>query len=108
MKLTLSHKYNKNTSTCGRILTEYLLNAGRRPQTAEKARKSSHNQVEKKKKVRKELGWDLHPWEGALKEERFLHPGKSPHQWGVGRDRGEFQHLRGGCSSWFASARAEG
>lgn len=33
----------------------------------------------RQKKVRKELGWDLHPREGAVKEERFLHPGKSPH-----------------------------
>ena len=58
MKLTFCHKYIKNTSTCGMILTEYLLNAGRRPQTAEKAKKkTSHNWVgkKKKKKVRKEL-----------------------------------------------------
>ena len=24
-----------------------------------------------------ELGWDVHLWEGAVKEERFLHPGSS-------------------------------
>ena len=80
MKLTLSHKYSKNTSTSGVILTEYLLDAGRRPQTSEKARKSQRNWVrKKKKKERKELGQDLSPWEGGVKEERFLHQGKPPH-----------------------------
>lgn len=80
MKLTSSHKYIKYTSTCWTVLTEYLLNAGGRPQTSERTRKSphKHNRGEQKK-VRKELGWDLHPREGAVKEERFLHPGKSPH-----------------------------
>ena len=36
------HKYIKNTSTCGTTHTEYLLNAGRRPQTSQKARNSPH------------------------------------------------------------------
>ena len=35
-------KYIKNTSTCGTILTEHLLNAGRRPQTSQKTRNSPH------------------------------------------------------------------
>ena len=30
------HKYIKNTSTCGTTATEYLLNAGRRPQTSQR------------------------------------------------------------------------
>ena len=30
------HKYIKNTSTCGTIPTEHLLNTGRRPQTSPK------------------------------------------------------------------------
>ena len=34
------HKYNRNTSTCGTTPTEHLLNAGRRPQTSQKARNS--------------------------------------------------------------------
>ena len=34
------HKYIKNTSMCGTTPTEHLLNAGRRPQTSQKARKS--------------------------------------------------------------------
>ena len=33
-------------------------------------------------KKKEEAGQDLHPWEGAEKEERFLHPGKRPHLWG--------------------------
>ena len=32
--------------------------------------------------MRKESGQDLHPWDGAVKEERFLYPGKSCHRWG--------------------------
>ena len=40
MTFTSSHKYIKHISTCGTILTEYLLNARRRPQTPERARKS--------------------------------------------------------------------
>ena len=41
VELTSSHKYIKNTSTNGTILTEHLLNTGRRPQTPERTRKSS-------------------------------------------------------------------
>ena len=44
------HKYIKNTSTCGTTPTEHLLNAGRRPQTSQKARKSPHTWVGQKKK----------------------------------------------------------
>ena len=69
------------------ILTEYLLNAGRKPQTAERARKSPCNWVKKKKKkerekkkVIKESERVLHPWKGAVKEERFQYPGKPPHR----------------------------
>ena len=36
------HKYIRNTSTCGTSPTEHLLNAGRRPQTSQKARNSPH------------------------------------------------------------------
>ena len=63
MNLTLAHIYNKNTSTCGMILTEYLLNIGKRPQADEWARKSPCNWVgkKKKKKAKKESGRDLRP-----------------------------------------------
>ena len=46
------HKYIKNTSTCGTTPTEHLLNAGRRPQTSPKARKSPRTWVGQKKKQR--------------------------------------------------------
>ena len=39
------HKYIKNTSTCGTTPTEQLLNTGRRPQTSQKARTSTHTWV---------------------------------------------------------------
>ena len=42
-----------NTSTCGTIPTENLLNAGRRPQTSKKARKSPRNWVRQRKKKKK-------------------------------------------------------
>ena len=44
------HKYIRNTSTCGTTPTEHLLNAGRRPQTSQKARNSPRTWVGKKKK----------------------------------------------------------
>ena len=46
------HKYIKNTSTCGTSPTEHLLNAGRRPQTSQKARNSPCTWVGQKKKER--------------------------------------------------------
>ena len=50
------------------------MNTGRAPQTAERARNSPGNRIGKKikRKMRKESGWDLHPWEGAVEEEGFL------------------------------------
>ena len=44
------HKYIKNTSTCGTIPTEHLLNVGRRPQTSQKAKNSPRTWVGQKKK----------------------------------------------------------
>ena len=42
-------KYIKNTSTCGTTPTEHLLNAGRRPQTSQKAGNSPRTWVGQKK-----------------------------------------------------------
>ena len=47
-------KYIKNTSTRGTTPTEHLLNAGRRPQTSQKARNSPRTWVGKKKKEKTE------------------------------------------------------
>ena len=48
------HKCIRNTSTCGTTPTEHLLNAGRRPQTSQKARNSPRTQVGQKKKEKTE------------------------------------------------------
>ena len=48
------HKYIKNTSTCGTTPTEHLLNAGRTPQTSQKAKNSPHTWVGQKKKGKTE------------------------------------------------------
>ena len=48
------HKYIKNTSACGTTPTEHLLNAGRRPQTSQKAGKFPHTWVGQKKKEKTE------------------------------------------------------
>ena len=58
MVVTSSHKYMKNTLTCGTILTEYLLNVGGRSHTT-KTTPSPHNQVGWAGKRKKESGWDL-------------------------------------------------
>ena len=76
------HKYTTTTSTCGTTPTEHLLNAGRRPQTSQKARNSPHTWVGQKKKEKteaKEYGQDLHQWEGAVKKEKFPHTRKPLH-----------------------------
>ena len=62
-----------------------------------------------KKNERKEVGWALGPWEGAVKEEKFLHPGKSL-QWQrhqPGQD-GELWSLGGEHSKWITEGKAEG
>ena len=48
------HKYIRNTSTCGTVPTEHLLNAGRRPQTSQKARNSPRTWVGQEKKEKTE------------------------------------------------------
>ena len=48
------HKYIRNTSTHGTAPTEHLLNAGRRPQTSQKARNSPCTWVGQKKKEKTE------------------------------------------------------
>ena len=48
------HKYIRNTSTCGTAPTEHPLNAGRRPQTFQKARSSPHTWVGQMKKEKTE------------------------------------------------------
>ena len=86
------HKYIRNISTCGTTPTEHQLNAGRRPQTSQKARNSPCTWVGQKQKEKtetKEQGWDLHRWEEAVQEERFPHTRKPLHLWRRGWGGGE-------------------
>lgn len=51
------------------------------------------------KKTKKMSGWYLWSWEGAVKGESFLHPGKPLHQW---EDwPGQKKSLRGEYRNWF-------
>ena len=62
------HKYIRNTPTCGTTPTEHLLNAGRRPQTSQKARNSPCTWVGQKKKRKnrdKTIGTGPAPWGGS-------------------------------------------
>ena len=49
------HRYIRNTSTCRTTPTEHLLNAGRRPQTSQKARNYPRTQVGQNKKEKAEI-----------------------------------------------------
>ena len=49
------------------------------------------DKIEKIKKETKELGMEIHPEEGVLKEEKFPNTRKPSHQWVCG----EFWNLRG-------------
>ena len=95
-------KYIKSTSTCGMILTEYLLNAGRRPQASERGRKSPHNQVgQKKKEKNKERNWDETGAPGREQRKR-----KGPRTLGSTLSSGEISQDRQ-CNTWFVAARME-
>ena len=66
------------------ILTEYLQNAVR-SQTSQRATKKyphiweGQKKKEKKREREKGVRTGLAPWEGAVKEDRFLHTGKATH-----------------------------
>ena len=74
-----SHKYIRNTSTCGTTPTEHLLNAGKRPQNSQKARNSLTylgRAKEKRKQGQKNRDGTCTSGGGAVKEERFPHTRK--------------------------------
>ena len=81
----LKKKYIGSTSTRGATLTEHLPSPGRESQTPRSARKLST--LPRRMKGKKEAGRDLRPWEGAAKEERFPHPGKTLAHGEISRDR---------------------
>ena len=101
------HKYIKNTSTCGTTPKEHLLNAGRRPQTSQKAKNSPHTWVGQKKKQRQKNK------DGTCVSGRELWRRKSFHTLGspfAGGDRGWRGKLRshgGECSNRGAEGKAE-
>ena len=64
------------------ICTEYLVDAGRRPQNSKRTRNCPHNWVDQKEKKRdrerrekQESDQDQNSWEEAVKKERNPHPG---------------------------------
>ena len=80
-----SYKYIRNTSTCGTTPTEHILNAGRRPQNSQKARKSPWTWVGQKKKQRQKNR------DGTCTSGRELWRRKGFHALGspfTGRDKG--------------------
>ena len=82
MEFTFSYKNIKNTSTSRTIHTEHLLNADRRPQTSERARKPPRNWVGQRKKKTKGIGTGPVPQGGSCEG------GKVPALWKVSSPAG--------------------
>ena len=97
MRLTYSHKHTENASTCGTVSTEGLLNADKRPQDSDRARKTSQNWVGQKKEDRKnKKGSETRPAPlgGSWKEENL--PGRTLTTQEMSWDRGgALGHWRG-------------
>ena len=88
-------KYIKNTSTCGVILTEHLLNTGRSFQTSKRERQFPGKWVgqkgKRKKREIKELGQTLG---GSCERGNLSMHGKTLHWWGdPWEQRGSFGTL---------------
>ena len=99
-----SHKYMKNTSTCGTIFTEYLLNAGRDliiPKLQEK--KSPHNQEDKRKNGNQDGTCTL----GGSCEKVPSNQENFSSAWRSARTEKELQRLRGEQSSQLLAVRTE-
>lgn len=66
MRLSYSHKYTENASTCGNIFRENLLNMDKR---LDRARKTSQNHIgqgkEERKKIEKRSNRGLAPLGGS-------------------------------------------
>ena len=65
-----THKYIKNSSSCGTISIEHILNTGREDSRLPKKQASLYqNEVGQKiniKKKQRTLGWGSVPWEGVV------------------------------------------
>ena len=68
--------------------------------------RSPYNRVEQKGKLM-ELGWDLHLWEGAVKEERFLHPRSPFTGWEISQDRKEVSEAQKRVHRQLAAGRTQ-
>ena len=81
MQYTSPHKYIKNTSTNGEILTEHLLNSSGGPWTPKRTRKIpvQPGRMKEGKKRKEETGRGQHSLWGAEGKERFLQLGKPLH-----------------------------
>ena len=102
------HKYIKNTSTCGTTPTEHQLNAGRRPQTCQKARNSPHTWVGKKKKQRQKNRDGTCTSGRDLWRRKSFHTLGSPFTGGQGAvARGKFRSHGGEYSNRGAEGKAE-
>ena len=67
---------------CGTVHMENLLKTDKSPQDYDGARKTAQNQIGKNKEEEKEAKREMGPAPlgRSWKEEKFLHPGKFPHQ----------------------------
>ena len=61
MSLNYSHRYTENTSTCGTIQRENLLKTNKRPQDYDRTRKTSQNQIGKKKEEKEGKESEMRP-----------------------------------------------
>ena len=93
-----SHKYMKNTSTCGTIFTEYLLNAGRDLIIPKLQEKNHH--ITRRIKEKMDIRMGPAPWEGAVK--KFPQTRKTFHQ--HGDQLGQKKSFRGSEESRAASS----
>ena len=90
VELTSSHKYIKNTSTCGIILTKYLLNAGGGSQKTKKCKKDHHVTRQDESKDRNQDR--TCPLGRSYEEEKFPHLEQPLLQWGdQPRQKGSFR-----------------
>ena len=105
-----SHKYIRNTSTCGTTPTEYQLNTGRRTQTSQKARNSPMylGRVKEKRKNRdKRIGTGPAPWRGSCEGGKVSTHRKSLHLQRQGWAGGMFWSHGGERSNRAAEGKAE-
>ena len=112
MELTFSpqmhQKYIYMWNDSHRTSTEHWQKTSDLPKGKTISTQLGRTKEKRKKKERKELGRDLHPWEGAVKEERFPHMRKSSHWRGdqTGQ-RGSFRASEDSRRAWQQACRGQ-